>query len=296
MKHARIAVLCVICLAQPAFAWGPGGHMMVAFIAYQRLNKNAKDQVDKLIAIQIAPADITAKSLDFVNASHWPDDLRDVKTDEFKATFPLHFIDNPFTNDKTTLPADLPEAENVVTALAKYVDILRTGTDPDARAQALRFVIHFVGDVQQPLHCTTLVTAPNPEGDHGGNGFLIKLPKPGGGSTQEKLHSYWDGGIGKFPKTGPNFAPPPLSEIPPIADTVMTEFPDTAAGWKAGGSENFAGWAKESFAFGDTLVYKGLKPKQAPSAKYNQAAVKVTHQQVAWGGYRLAALLNTIWP
>jgi hypothetical protein len=60
-------------------------------------------------------------------------------------------VDFPFGTDGTALPANLPEQNNVITALTRYVNILRTSTEDSARAQALRFVIHFVGDVYQPL-------------------------------------------------------------------------------------------------------------------------------------------------
>jgi hypothetical protein len=101
-----------------------------------------------------------------VNAAHWPDDLRDLGQ-TYADTFPLHFIDIPFSTDGTALPSNLPETTNITTAPARYVDILKNSSDDNARAQALRFVIHFVGDVQQPLHCSTLVSQAHPMGDGG---------------------------------------------------------------------------------------------------------------------------------
>src|SRR6266700_679629 len=112
MRHLlklKIVVVCVIvfCLVAPmqnTYAWGPGGHMIVAKIAYKRLNPKAKAQVDKLIALKIDPVSITGKSLDFVNAAHWPDDLR--PEEAFAFSLPLHFIDIPFSTDGTSLPSD----------------------------------------------------------------------------------------------------------------------------------------------------------------------------------------------
>src|SRR5690349_22403685 len=117
-----LAIVAVLSMTLPSLGWGAGGHMMVASIAYGRLNPKAKAQVDKLIAIQIAPEETTAKSLNFVDASHWADDIR--SSPDFKSFAALHFIDQPFTNDDTDLPDDLPEAENVVTALTHNVDVL----------------------------------------------------------------------------------------------------------------------------------------------------------------------------
>jgi len=286
--------LCFLIMMNQALGWGPGGHMIVAQIAYERLNPRAKAEVDKLIALRIEPTAITGKSLDFVNASHWPDDLRPEPA--FADTLPLHFIDYPFSADATALPADLPAQQNILTALSKYVDILKSSGDDRERAQALRFIIHFVGDIHQPLHCATRVSQGFPEGDRGGNEFPLKLLGSNGKVQTVKLHSYWDGGIGDFPKAGPNFAPPRLDQIGPAVTRVTAEYPDTDAGWKSGGSFGFADWANESKELAQTVAYSGISPNDQPSEAYNEAALKVVHQRVAWGGYRLAALLNAIWP
>ena len=262
---------------------------MVASIAFKRLNPNAKAHALALLARPIKPAAVSAKSKDFVNAAHWADDLRPfAEFDSFKA---LHFIDRPFSIDATALPAGVPEPDNVVKALEDHVNILKTSTDKDAQAQALRFIIHFVGDIHQPLHCTTRVSSANPEGDRGGNSVSIKVA----GKTTN-LHSYWDGGIGSFPKTGANFAPPPLSQIPAAAAKAMAGNPGTDPKLKLDDPFNYDAWANESFALAQSVAYKGMKNGVTPTAAYNSKALKVARQRVAWGGYRLAALLNAIWP
>ena len=295
----KLFVVCTIVFAlvsptQNTYAWGAGGHMMVAKIAYKRLNPKAKAQVDKLIAIKIEPVEITGKSLNFVSAAHWPDDLR--PEEAFAFSLPLHFIDIPFSTDGTALPSDLPEAQNIVTALKHYVAVLRSNASDAHRAEALRFIIHFVGDIHQPLHCATRVSSDHEEGDRGGNLVKIKIPGKDGKLQSVKLHSYWDGGIGDFPKTGPNFAPPPLSQITPAVTKVLKENPDTDSGWKAGGAFNFQGWADESDALAKSTAYHGITPNKAVTKEYNTAALKVARKRVAWAGYRLAELLNEIFP
>ena len=261
-------LLCLLLLSSNAFSWGPGGHMIVAKIAYARLNPRAKAEVSRLIKLDIEPAAITAKSLDFVNASHWPDDLR--PDEAFSSTLALHFADFPLSADGTDLPNDLPDAENVITALQKYVKILKTSADDNQKAEALRFIIHFVGDIHQPLHCATQVTAKLPEGDRGGNLFKIKVTGADGKPQSVKLHSYWDGGGYDFPKAGPNFAPPPLSQISPAASHILAEFPDTDPAWKAGGVEDFTGWAKESTA--RATAGSSSASRSAPSAPRSRKA------------------------
>jgi S1/P1 Nuclease len=281
-------VFLLLCLPSISLGWGAGGHMMTAQIAFKRLNPKAKAKAMQLLALSIPPKSETAKSKDFVNASHWADDLRPFP--EFDAFKIRHFVDKPFSDDGTTLPPDDPD--NIVKALQDQVEILKTSTDKKAQAQALRFIIHFVGDIHQPLHCATRVTAAHNEGDRGGNLFKVKLP----GNKTTNLHSYWDGGIKNFPPTGPNFKPPPLSAIGPAAALAMKGNPASDPDLHLDDPTNFDAWAEESFELAKDVAYDSLKENSRPSAAYNAAALKVARKRVAWGGYRLAALLNSIWP
>lgn len=282
----------ILCTPSISLGWGAGGHMMVASIAFSRLNPRAKAQAKTLLALAINPAAVSAKSKDFVNAAHWPDDLRQFP--EFDLFKPLHFIDQPFSLDGTPLPA-VPTPD-IITALADNVNILKTSTDKNAQAQALRFIIHFVGDIHQPLHCATRVDSAHPQGDRGGNLVSIKVPVTGGKLKTTNLHSYWDGGIGSFPKTGANFKPPALSKIGPAAARAKVGNPDTDPDLKLNDPFNFQGWAAESLTAAKDTAYAGMTNGAKPNATYRSKALKVARKRVAWGGYRLAALLNTIWP
>lgn len=279
----------ILCTPSLSLGWGAGGHMMTASIAFQRLNPRARAQVQALLAIYIKPAAVTAQSTDFVNASHWADDLRPFP--EFDLFKTKHYINLPFSNDGTPLPADLPDPDNIIKALGDNVEVLRTSTDRNARAQALRFIIHFVGDIHQPLHSVARVNRDTPNGDQGGNLVKIKV-----GDKDTNLHSYWDGGIGTFPKTGPNFTPPPLSEIGPAAARARAGNPATDPKLKLKKPFDYEGWAKESSVLAKDVAYKGMTNGAEPSAAYNSKAQTVVRKRVAWGGYRLAALLNAIWP
>lgn len=284
----------ILCTPSISLGWGAGGHMMTAQIAFKRLNPKANANATKLLAIAIDPANVSAKSKDFVNASHWADDLRPFP--EFDPLKPRHFIDQPFAVDGTALPADLPEADNIVKALDDNVNILRTSTDPKAQAQALRLIIHFVGDIHQPLHSATRVDGAHLEGDRGGNLVSIKVPGKDGKLKTTNLHSFWDGGIGTFPPTGANFRPPALASIAPAAATAMLGNPDTDPNLKLEDPFNFQAWADESKALAQSVAYKGIRKNARVSSAYRTNATKVARKRVAWGGYRLAALLNSIWP
>lgn len=100
-----------------------------------------------------------------------------------------------------------------------------------------------------------------PEGDQGGNLVTIKVA-----GKRLKLHSYWDDGIGTFPKTRPGFVPPPLSEIPPAVAKALAGNPDTDPALKLDDPFNYDAWANESFELAKTVAYKGMKNGVTPTA------------------------------
>jgi hypothetical protein len=268
--------------------------MMTAQIAFDRLNPNAKAQAKMLLAIPINPAAVSAKSKDFVSASHWADDLRSIPAFDFLK--PLHFIGKAFSTDGTPLPPI--RVPNIVTALRDNVKVLKTSTDQNARAQALRLIIHFVGDIHQPLHCTDRVSGALPAGDQGGNLVTIKITDANGNLRPTNLHSYWDGGLESFPKGGPppQWLPPALNKIPPAAALARNANPPNDPAIKLNDPFNYPAWANESFSLAKSVVHPGISNGMEPSAAYKSNGVKIARQRVAWGGYRLAALLNSIWP
>jgi hypothetical protein len=144
------------------------------------------------------------------------------------------------------------------------------------RTQALRFIIHLVGDIHQPLHCATRVTEQFPDGDRGGNSLMVRLVGTDGRAKKVKLHSYWDGGIDDFPKAGSSFAPSSLAGIDPVAERVIAEFPDSDPEWKVGGPFDFEGWAKKSTDLAQSVAYHGITPNGQPSKFYKQKALRTS--------------------
>jgi hypothetical protein len=295
MTKRSVPILVAACLilanSTTSFSWGAGGHMIVASIAYKRLNPTAKARAKKLLAIPINPCDVTKHSPDFVNAAHWGDDVRPKLGFEYAPT--LHYVDYPFSADNTPLP-NVPEGEqNIIKALEHYVDVLKNSIDTNEQAQALRWVIHFVGDIHQPLHCATRVDHAHPQGDHGGNLFVIKI-----NGADVKLHTYWDDGLNTFPKSGPppNYTPPALTRIPPVVTRAMQDHPDTDPDLKLDQPFNYELWSRESEALAKSAVYEGITTGQTPSPAYKTRGIQAVRKRVAFGGYRLAALLNAIWP
>ena len=124
----------------------------------------------------------------------------------------------------------------------------------------------------------------------------IKITGKDGKSKTTNLHSFWDSGLGDFPRTGAHFRPPPLSQIPAAAARAKAGNPDTNPKLKLNDPLNFQAWADESFTLAKDVAYPGITNGSRPTAAYTKKGVKVVRQRVAWGGYRLAALLNSIWP
>jgi hypothetical protein len=277
-----------------AFGWNDAGHEIVAAIAYSRLNPAAKAKVDRLLAVPIDPAgrsEPADPAKRFMHASHWADDVRS----RLPQKSVEHYIDLPQPSDPTPVPKDQPEADNVITALEKYVQTLRSGREDAEAAMALRFVIHFVGDIHQPLHGATRISRALPEGDRGGNLFMVRVPDDTGTLHPVRLHAYWDGGLDTFPKEGEQFAPPPDEQIPPAMAAVLAGHPDTNPEITAGGPFYFQGWAEESHELAREVAYDHLQPDDAPTDAYRKKGVEIARRRVAWAGYRLAALLNAIW-
>src|SRR5437867_8380785 len=180
-----LTCLCAcFCLSRPVLAWNAEGHMVVAQIAYNHLDPEVKAQCDALIAVPLTYS--SAGTSNFVTAAFW--------ADEFKGSLGTgiqHYIDLYFSLDGTSTNGLAPAPTNVVWAIRQYVSTLQsTNATLTDQATALRYLLHFVGDIQQPLHCSSAVFASQPNGDAGGNGFSLT------GGTWNNLHSLWDSGGG----------------------------------------------------------------------------------------------------
>jgi hypothetical protein len=282
--------LLMLCTPSISLGWGAGGHMIVATIAYKQLNGRAKAKADKLLLINVNP--LGTKDNDFVNVAHWADDIRQYPGAQMYSA--LHFIDIPFATDGTALPKrPIP---NIVTALQDNVELLRKSSDLKQQALALRFIIHFVGDIHQPLHCATRVDRAHPDGDRGGNLVRILVPDQYGKPRETNLHSYWDSGLDSFPQTGAGFTPPSIIHVYLEAESIKDKNPKGNFKLKDKDAFNFEGWADESFQLAQTIAYVGIADGKTPSAAYKARSLPVVQQRVALAGYRLAALLNAIWP
>jgi len=143
--------------------------------------------------------------------------------------------------------------------------------------------------MHQPLHASGKVAPSTPEGDRGGNGFLL-TPKGTPRDQQENLHWFWDSIIGR---NFPNNDKCDADYIDPIAQDIIRLFPaDKFKDRMLPG--DFEGWKKESVKYATSEVYRGVEFFQSPSDKYKKKALEIAQERLALAGYRMGDLFNEV--
>ena len=183
---AILTAVVLSALPKQAVAWGAMGHMLVAQIAFDNLAATTKSSVAPFIS---ELATYYPKSPDFVTAAVWADDLKGL-SENIESV--LHYIDIPVVRGGVPSTPALNVSCNpwaIDQAVATLSSSAAVSLD---RARQLRFLLHFVGDLHQPLHASSLfsVDFPAPDGDIGGNLYFIS------GVSSRNLHSFWDSGLG----------------------------------------------------------------------------------------------------
>ena len=262
---SRVLLACVLLGVTPAaLAWGPQGHRIIADLAQARLSPVARVEAERLLASEHAAS--------LADVANWADRLRDdpAQAELGKATAPLHYINmHGSCTYRPTL--DCPDGQCVVHAINHYARILGDRSLSLAeRAQALNFVVHFVGDAQQPLHAGY-------KDDKGGNEVPVQFE--GRGSN---LHRVWDSGLlstrhledadyaALLEHEGPLTPPKPIAPFdnPP------------------------AQWVEQSCRI---VMDDGVYPQgHRIRASYVERMRPIAERQLRRGGARLADLLNRV--
>lgn len=259
--------------------------MVVAQIAYNHLNPVAKAKCDALIATDVLYA--TNNNNTFVTAACWADDLKSFTS----AYSNWHYIDIPFSLDGTSTNGVSTASFDVVRAIRLCVTNLQNPSlSISNQAFYLRFLLHFVGDIQQPLHCSTAVSATRTTGDGGGNTFYVT------NNNWSNLHSFWDSGGGYIYDF---IARPVNSSGQSILDAKVTQI---EADYPYNYSTNLGTindpyvWALEGWNLARTNCYVGVTNNTPPAPAYLSTTMAITEQRLAQGGHRLADLINTLYP
>jgi hypothetical protein len=290
-----------------ANAWGCKGHQTVALIAEKHLTPEARELVLKLLSENPVDPQLkrycgSAVSDVMGDASTWADDVRGERKNG-----PWHYIDIPRSAPRGSLEGFCGKEGCVVSAIAEQVAILKDqGANGAKRAEAVRYVIHFVGDLHQPLHSTT-------NADEGGNCVPLKYfrrePHERGHGFSPNLHSVWDTAILERDSEG--------ADPGEYAEMLEGTFAGSIEGWQKAGV-HVDDWVWESHEYADSTVYAGLAPKIAiepnvpvhsctddnnigqrllhqhivAGEAYQEEAAPVVERRVAQAGIRLAMILN----
>ena len=280
---AALFLAASLLISTPAAAWGDRGHEVTALIAYRHLTPKARAALDALLA---SDGD-TLTPPDFASRATWADKYRT----SHRETAAWHFvdieIDRPdlaaacfgFPPLKLAQPASAGSAQDCIVNKINefFAELKNPATPPAERLLALKFLIHFIGDLHQPLHTAD-------HGDRGGNCISLS-PSPDG--QDDNLHAFWD--VGAVAALGGS-AP----EIAAALDAEITK--QDMQAWTSGDS---AAWTMESFALGQRDAYAlTIRPTcQLPgsialSAEYQSRARQDAALQLKKAGIRMASLLN----
>ena len=255
---AAFAIIAGAASSSPAFAWGNEGHEAIALIArhYLEATPGLASKVDTLLATGLNDPVVPDG---FAGLGTWADKYRDSSNARKAATRQWHFVDLELdgSNDKAAacfgnaLPPNSPAMPGipndcVINKINQFErELSAPGTDPAERKLALLFLLHFIGDVHQPLHAAD-------NRDSGGNNVFVVT---GNATTGTNLHSYWDsntvGRLGSTPETVANAL---IGDISASDVTAWTSNPGTDPTWT---------WADESFSIASKAYSKLPKTKRS---------------------------------
>ncbi len=308
---AAIVVSTSLFLARPAFAWGDEGHELIADIAYGMLTPHAKAtaNANAMLAEDKDPLTPT----DFASRATWADKYRDAddRNLHYQATKQWHFVDIEISapdinkacfNFPALAPGQLasagPENDCIANKITEFESEL---ADPKVAARerlmALKFLMHFVGDIHQPLHSSD-------DHDLGGNCEQVRLSAAG---LPMSLHYFWDTGVVEALFRNDQ-AINPSDTFSNFADRIRQSLtPAEITAWQA--DTDPKAWAQQSFTIAHTVAYNlpphaactlGEKPVEYPvfvlPADYQTAAASAALPQIEAAGVRLAMIINRSFP
>ena len=240
-----------------AQAWGRDGHRIVGQIAEAHLSPKAAAAVREILGPERHLADI----------ANIADEVRNQRPE----TEPWHYVDIPLEAKAFDRARDCPADNCIVGVIERFeAEIRSPGLSPERRYEALYNLVHFVGDLHEPLHCSN-------HDDHGGNDVKVKFL-----GQETNLHSVWDTRV--------------IQNTHQTWETLARRLGKVSRGrraaWSNGTPEE---WALESHDLARDVAYRFRPPAQGPvvlDKAYERRAEAVIRQQLAKAGIRLAYILN----
>lgn len=233
-----------------AHAWGAEGHQIIAAIAQSNLQPEAAKEVARLLALEPGAT--------LVSVATWADEHRS------PATAAWHYINFPKGVCQYEQERDCPDGKCVVEAIKKQTSILQFEAHDEKRLNALKYLVHLVGDVHQPLHAGW-------GEDRGGNTYQLQAFMRG-----SNLHAWWDTGMIKYVEE---------HEGPLLAALQAKKSPSVVKDWKPETA------AVESCRIVDQ---EGFYPGRLVDVEYINKYRETLAQRLQMAGMRLAVLLNKL--
>jgi hypothetical protein len=320
-QMAAAAALATAALALgtcPGFGWGNEGHEIIATIAANVLQEDSPATLEKIKAIL---ADDNGNDwtpnwdqTDIASEATWADVCRETSTECRNVTQLWHFVDIDFDHanvDEACFGHHAPDGEASQSPVQACVtekieqfkkELADPQTSPEERLLALKFLLHFVGDIHQPLHAVSRTEPGAAHGDFGANCVGILR---GNAKNPQRLHSYWDTALVQRALK---------KDVDQAADALMPLVNEHKDDWSAGSP---ADWANESYALAHSSAYAGVidtdpvqtdymfrgrngpdercgpsKVYKINTQKYDKQAMQTVREQLAKAGLRLARLLQ----
>ncbi|HXB09527.1 MAG TPA: S1/P1 nuclease [Puia sp.] len=249
-----------IAIAIFLLSWGVTGHRTVGKIAEKHLTPAAKAAVQELLG-----------SESLADVSTWADEVRGQA--EYRQTGPWHYINLPLGLNYTEFQQRVEgmSEENVYSALQKLEkEVVDPATPREKKVEALKFIVHFVGDLHQPMHVSRAE-------DKGGN--TVQLNFNGSGTN---LHAVWDSKL--IDRLGLSYEQ--------LAEKVDQATPAQVSQWQ---KDPMVRWMWESYEITGKLYAEvdAMKSRAIDDTYYEEHIVTV-QQRLEQAGIRLAGVLNNL--
>ncbi len=250
----------VIAIAVVALSWGVTGHRTVGKIAENHLTPKARAGIKDLLGDQ-----------SLADVSTWADEVR--REPSYKQTGPWHYINLPLglSYDAFKDRVENMLESNVYSALVEQMRLITDKSVPrEKKVEALKFIVHFVGDLHQPMHISRAE-------DQGGN--KIQLNYDGQGTN---LHSVWDSKL--IETQGLDYQQ--------LASTVDHASAAQIRQWQ---NDPLVKWMYESYVVSSRLYAEvDSMSSRSIGQDYYNAHIAVINQRLEQAGIRLAGLLNVL--
>ncbi|CAD8123975.1 unnamed protein product [Paramecium sonneborni] len=277
--------------------WWDLGHMMTAQIAKNQLRNDRPDVLawaDSLVQDLNNLTDGRTNS--FVEAAVWLDDIKETGTSFLND---WHYTDKPINPDGLLIKIeDQGRNINSIYAINQATAVLTNSKTAKYRhtmfkAQMLRVLLHVIGDMHQPLHDTTFWNDTYPNGDAGGNFMKIQLKN----GSFVNFHSYWDA-VAFTMVSNTTFMSRPLSQsdhqnLDKQSNDIINKFPINK--YQKYDMTNPTVWSLLGFRQAQQFVYPMLQKSNTFNSDYEIQAIEFCQENLAIGGYRLAAKLIEIY-